>query len=114
MGTLADTLGCGGRVGPVSPRHQRARSRSTDRAAPLGPIVRYRSKTLIMVSAPNRICGLRWIYESDANHVSAVVTRVPSPIMHSNAASTNTHGTMAMPIGSVTCIQIDQSCEPRA
>ena len=39
--------------------HHRANSRSTDNAAPLGPIIRYSSRIAAIQSTPNRHTGVR-------------------------------------------------------
>ncbi len=68
MARLADTEGTGaeggegaGFPGRCLRAHQRASLRSTDRAAPLGPIIRYSSRMVIIVSTPNSVAGERWI-----------------------------------------------------
>ena len=42
----------------------------------------------IIVSTPNRIVGLRWMYDSEPNQIRAEVTRVPKPIVNRTAHST--------------------------
>src|SRR4051812_33765453 len=60
----------------------RARRASTDRAAPLGPIIRYMSRIVCIVSWPNRMSCPRWMYWSDPAHARADVTRVHSPTVN--------------------------------
>ncbi len=67
-----------------------------------------------MVSTPNTKTGLRWMYHSDAIHVSAEVTRVQKPMVKSKLTRMMRTWMAIIAVGSVMWNQSDQAGWPTA